>query len=187
MPRTTRRSDPKPSLKVYEFQADAPAIAKALYIEEPEVVSAFRDGRVVSRFGEYWASKVYAYQRERSSNAPFSDGFLEGALGFKISVKSLSAAGVKFQQSRDQGTQRSGTALSLRNAIRRSDRHLVVDCSEFPRLRMVAVPSNFLLQRANDDALTLSGWKPTRFYRELEEAFDVKYLPHKLGKPAPME
>ncbi len=175
----------KPPLRVYEFQADAPAIAAALKIDETDVVTAFRDGRVSSRFGEYWASKVYGYERESSSNAAFSDGYIGGALGLKVSVKSLSPASVKFQQSKDQGSGRKCTKEGLKAALKRCDRHLVVDCSEFPVLKMVAIPSAFLVDRVANDALTCNGWKPKRFYEQLKEEYDLQFIPHFLDKPAP--
>jgi len=175
----------KPPLRVYEFQADAPAIAAALKIGEADVITAFRDGRVVSRFSEYWASKVYGYQREASSNAAYSDGFIGGPLGMRVSVKSLSPASVKFQQSKDQGAGRKCTPAGLKDAVKRCDRHLVVDCSEFPALRMVAVPSTFLVDRVAAGALTCTGWKPKRFYEELNGEFTLQNLKHHLDKPAP--
>lgn len=175
----------KPPLKVYEFQAEAVAIAQALKIDPEAVVSAFRDGRVSSRFGEHWASRVYGYEREASTNAPFSDGYMGNAFGLKVSVKSLSPSGVKFQQSKDQGSGRKCTPEGLKAALKRCDRHIVVDCSQFPALKMVAVPSAFLVDRVATARLGCTGWSPARFYRELAEEFALQFIKHELDQPAP--
>lgn len=148
---------------------DAPAIAKALHVPESVAVAKFKDGRVAGQWTELWGARLYAYVVHGHANVPATDGAVSAAaLGdLGVSVKSLTARGVKFQQSVYVGAGRSCSQGDLINSISKSDRHLVVDVRAFPTVDFVVLTSTWLLNKAHAGALTPGGWSGGRLYDEL--------------------
>ncbi len=62
------------TLPAYELRFRPEAIAAALWIAPDQAIREFRDGRVVSRFSEYWAALLYQFERNENSNEAGHDG-----------------------------------------------------------------------------------------------------------------
>lgn len=149
---------------------DPAAIAKALHVPEAVAVAKLRDGRVVAQWAEVWGARLYAYVVHGHANVAASDGaVLAQELGdLGVSVKSLTARGVKFQQSIFVGKNRPCSQEDLANSIARVDRYVVVDIRAFPQVDFVVLPSTWLLQETHAGRLQPGGWSASAFYREIE-------------------
>jgi len=95
-------------LQVYNLSFNPKKIGDALCITENQVRDEFSDGRVISRFSEYWASRLYNFQKCKSSNEAGYDGTITLKLTkIKVGVRSLTKSGIKFQQSKYIGSGRN--------------------------------------------------------------------------------
>ena len=65
------------SIKIYKLTFDCQRIADALWIHYADANKEFHDGRVVSRFSEYWAGKLYGFKKSNNSNQAAYDGTIE--------------------------------------------------------------------------------------------------------------
>lgn len=153
---------------------DVNAIASALGISVEAVLKEFKDGRVISRFTEHWCAELYNFVKNDSSDAEGFDGFVpsEGGLGDqKIAVRTLTARGIKFQQSKYIGSGRCCTQENLIESLQMADYELVVDCIGFPTVLFLPVKNNELLVLAmkidpkkNVPILNPRGFMPDDFY-----------------------
>ncbi|OYX19612.1 MAG: hypothetical protein B7Z04_08905 [Rhodobacterales bacterium 32-66-9] len=157
---------------------DTKMIAKALHIDEDEVVKAFSDGRGAWPFSELWGQSLYEFIKHANTNQPFSDGqFAIGQIGSaQISVKALTANGVKFQQSKDVGVGRKSTKQKLVSSLEACDRVVVVDLTEFPVVRFIPIESTRLISAAHSDRLRVGGWKKNALEAWLEEVYEVSEI-----------
>lgn len=173
-----------PRLVITRTEFDADAIAKALRLNEPEVVAAFRDGRGAWPFSEQWGARLYEFVKHGNSNQAGSDGAvaLEQLRDVKVSVEALSRNGVKFQQSKFVGSGRSTTKQDLISSLEACDRVIVVDITAFPEVRFVPVDGTKLLTAAHTGQLTTGGWTKPRFYAWLNASHAVSVL--EVGPPS---
>lgn len=140
-------------------------MARALRISADAVTKEFRDGRVASRFAEHWVAELYAVNKVANANEAGYDAVLEGPVGdWRVSVKSLTKSGVKFQHSRYIGSGRSCSAADLEESIRDVDFVIVVDIREFPVVRTIPVAQETLLRLVDEGLLRPTGLSPEQFY-----------------------
>lgn len=179
------RSAPLKRLVIKTLRFDTKELASALLLKEENVLKAFRDGRVVSRFSEHWGAMIFCYDKHEDTNTKFSDGAVPaGDLGdLGISVKSLTESGVKFQLSRDTGSGRSCSQKDLVEALRAVTFVVVVDVTEFPLVKFIKllaaqVPLRWAQEpccardlRVGRTSLTPSGLTKSKFYELLNEAY----------------
>lgn len=168
----------KPRLAVSILEFDIEAIAEALHLTSAEAQAAFRDGRGAWPFSELWGQRLYEFLKHTNTNVPISDGaFALGQLGdATISVKALTRAGVKFQQSKDVGIGRKSTKEKLVAALESCDRVIVVDVTDFPSVRFMPIDTTRLLSAVHTDRLTTSGWKKSRLLNWLDETYTVSEI-----------
>ena len=165
----------KPKLVISKVVFDLEALSAALKLNPNEVRLAFRDGRGAWPFSEMWGEKLFEFVKHANSNHPTSDGAvaLEQLRNVNVSVKALSPAGVKFQQSKFVGIKRTGTKEDLLASVEACDRVVVVDVTDFPEVRFIPIDGTRLVSAVHRNELGLNGWKPVRLRRWLEATYSV--------------
>lgn len=168
----------KPLLVISELVFDVAAISEALHVSEADTITALSDGRGAWPFSEMWGQKLYEFVKHTNSNAPLSDGaFVLGQLGnASISVKALTKAGVKFQQSKYVGIGRKSTKETLISSLEACDRVVVVDIVGFPTVRFIPIDATRLISAAHKERLTSAGWTKAKLYAWLKETYTVSEI-----------
>ena len=171
-----------PKLIVSCVTFDVTALAKALRITPEQVVQAFRDGRGAWPFSEMWGEQLYEFIKHANSNQPFSDGAvaLTQLRDVNVSVKALTKAGVKFQQSKFVGVNRSATKADLVKSVEACDRVIVVDIVEFPEVRFIPVDGTRLVGAVHIGRLTTNGWSRPQFQKWLSETYLISEISLKI-------
>lgn len=165
----------KPKLVVSIVVFDVDAIAAALKLQPEQVTAAFRDGRGAWPFSELWGERLFEFVKHSNTNEPSSDGAvaLEQLRNVNVSVKSLSKAGVKFQQSKFVGFGRKTTKENLVASVEACDRVVVVDITEFPRTRFIPLDGTRLVSAVHQGKLTANGWSKAQVIKWLTETYEV--------------
>ena len=115
------------------LKLDVNNLAKSLGISEEAVVKEFTDGRVISRFAEHWAARLYNFDKAVNSNQKGYDGvFITPLVNLRIGVRSLTKSGIKFQDSKYIGSGRNCNTENLIESVNSFDVEIVVDIIEFP-------------------------------------------------------
>jgi hypothetical protein len=168
----------KPVLVISRITFDPARIAAALHLSEPQVVIAFTDGRGAWPFSEYWGEALYDFLKHSNSNNPLSDGAvaLEQLRNFNVSVKALTANGIKFQQSKDVGFGRSSTKEGLLHSLESCDRVIAVDVTGFPIVSFIPLDTTRLVSAVHRGELGTNGWKRARLQAWLHETYDVSII-----------
>jgi hypothetical protein len=153
----------------YRLTFDPRKLSNALWISPEAVLEEFRDGRVSSRFAEHWVAALYKVTKSENTNQPGHDGVISHPLTgeWRVSVKSLTKSGVKFQHSRYVGSGRGCTVTDLRRSLEDADFVIAVDIRDFPVVRTVPVGQRALLDLVDAQCLTPTGLRPAEFYRQL--------------------
>jgi hypothetical protein len=141
-------------MRKFKKDFDITAIASSLEISTDAVLKEFKDGRVISRFTEHWCAELYNFVKNDSSDAEGFDGFIPstGGLGNqKIAVRTLTARGIKFQQSKYIGSGRQCTQDNLIESLQKADYELVVDCTDFPIVLFIPIKTSDLIILAMKD------------------------------------
>jgi hypothetical protein len=166
---------PKPQLVVSVVEFDAAAIAAALKLDEHQVVAALRDGRGAWPFSELWGERLFEFVKHSNTNQPSSDGAvaLEQLRNVNVSVKALTKAGIKFQQSKYVGYGRKTTTDDLIASVEACDRVIVVDIAEFPKVRFIPIDGTRLVSAAHKGKLTANGWSKAQLTNWLDSTYEV--------------
>jgi hypothetical protein len=143
----------------YSITIDAAALAGALQITEEQTIAAFRDGRVSSRFAEYWAASMFGLVLYENKNHRSSDGYyqLPDRSKIEVSIRTLTARGIKFQDSKFMGGGRSCSLDDLKASIRRTDQWRIINVANFPIVEGYAVKCSVLEHWIDAGELTPSG------------------------------
>lgn len=151
----------------YKLILNIEKIAKALWIPKEHAIHEFRDGRVISRFSEHWASKLYDFKKCDNSNEEGYDGFIEHKLlgKTKIGVRSLTKHGIKFQKSSDIGSGRDCDTEKLIKAIESVDFEIVIDITKSPTIILVPVKAVVLIDMIKNELLKCTGLSKNKFYK----------------------
>lgn len=157
----------------YKLILDPTKLANALWITEEQAINEFKDGRVVSRFSEYWASRLYDFIKCENSNEAGYDGFIKHKLlgKIKIGVRSLTERGIKFQKSVYIGAGRKCDDEKLLESIEAVDFEIVVDTTEALTFTLMPVKTDILKSLVKDKLFGCSGLTKNKFY---ELVFKVK-------------
>lgn len=166
---------PKPKLVISSIVFDVDAIAAGLKLVPDQVVTALRDGRGAWPFSEFWGERLYEFVKHSNTNEPSSDGAvaLDQLRNVNVSVKALSKAGVKFQQSKFVGSGRRTTKADLIASVESCDRVVVVDITEFPVVRFIPIDGTRLVSAVHTDELGIAGWKRSKLSKWLDATYDV--------------
>jgi len=150
-------------------------IAEALKISVESVTKEFQDGRVISRFAEYWAAELFGFHKHNGSNIPLTDGELTTPQmgSIKVSVRTLTKRGIKFQQSKFIGYGRSCNKENLIKSIEEVDKFCVVDITNFPKITLVLLDTKVLLRWIREEKLSQVGLNKVKFYTLLLEEIGV--------------
>lgn len=153
----------------YKIRFDINKIAEALCITPDQAIKEFRDGRVISRFSEYWAGQIYDFKKMDNTNNEGYDGIIEIPLlgKFYVGVRSLTKSGIRFQKSKFIGSGRHCTINNLTESIEDIDFEIVVDILDFPCIIMSPVDKNKLLDLINTGELTTGGFNRNQFYDKI--------------------
>lgn len=153
----------------FKLVFDPERIATALWITTPQALKEFQDGRVVSRFSEYWTEKLYGFKKSDNTNTAMYDGIISNPLigDMFISVRSLTKTGIKFQQSKFIGSGRSCSISDLKSSLISIDFEIVVDIIDFPTVILSVVSSDRLLQLVDAGKVTPSGLKRDQYYHKI--------------------
>jgi hypothetical protein len=165
----------RPTLVISIVQFDVEAIAAALKLEPAQIAAAFRDGRGAWPFSELWGERLFEFVKHSNTNEPSSDGAvaLEQLRNVNVSVKALSKAGVKFQQSKFVGFGRKTTKDDLIASVEACDRVIVVDIADFPSVRFIPLDGTRLVSAVHQGRLTANGWSRAQLGKWLSETYDV--------------
>jgi hypothetical protein len=165
----------KPTLIISTIEFDADLIANGLKLSVEQVTEAFRDGRGAWPYSEVWGEKLFEFVKHSNSNQPSSDGAvaLEQLRNVNVSVKALTPAGVKFQQSKFVGFRRSGSKDDLLASVEACDRVIVVDVTDFPVVRFIPIDGTRLVSAVHTGQLGTNGWRPARLRSWLNETYEV--------------
>jgi hypothetical protein len=158
-------------------------ISVAVWVSENDANDTFSDGRVASRFTEKWASRIYNLIMSKNTNNPGSDADIQTGnilLGnIPVGVRSLSKAGIKFQQSKFIGSGRTCTIDNLIESIKAVEIEIVVDIADAPKIKFIPIYSKILLKMISDGVLTPNGLTRNKFYTVLfgrqldDDDFDI--------------
>jgi hypothetical protein len=153
----------------YSITIDAAAVAEALQITEEQTIEGFRDGRVSSRFAEYWAASMFSLVLYTNKNHRSSDGYYTLPDGSKIevSIRTLTARGIRFQDSKFIGVGRSCSLDELKASIRRTDQWIVVNVATFPTVEGYKIKCSTLEHWIDAGELTTTGLSYARFAEQL--------------------
>jgi hypothetical protein len=165
----------KPVLHALTVRFDLDQIGAALGLPPDDVQMAFRDGRGAWPFSEKWGERLFEFATHANTNMPSSDGahVFERLGNLEVSVKALTRAGVKFQQSKDVGFGRTSTKDGLVAALEAVDRVIVVDITGFPDVTFYPIDSGRLISAVHNGVLTTSGWSPARLRDWVAQIYDL--------------
>ncbi len=163
---------------IVKIKFDPLKIAEPLWLTGEQVLEGFSDARVVSRFSEYWAAKVYGFVKCKNTNEAGYDGYidsentLQGVIA--VAIRSIGKSGIKFQQSKFIGSGRKCTVEDLVDSLKHVDYEIVIDITSFPDVLMLPIKSDILLNFVRDGLLKPSGWSKNKFYTVLfADGYDV--------------
>lgn len=165
----------------YKIEFNVNKIAEALCITPNQAIKEFRDGRVISRFSEYWAGQIYDFKKVENTNNEGYDGIIEMPLlgKFYVGVRSLTKSGIRFQKSKFMGSGRHCSISNLIESIENIDFEIVVDILDFPCIIMSPVDKDKLLYLINNGELTINGFNRNQFYNKIFDnklnKLDLKY------------
>ena len=162
--------------KVVDILINPQKLANALWLDREQVIEEFTDGRVIARFSEHWAAKLYGFQKTVNTNDKH-DGVLTTMLRGQetFSVRCLSKNGVKFQRSCEYGAGRKGTNEQMKKYLETIDYVVIVDIVNFPFIRLMPVQSNRLVSLVDQGGLTTSGLSYNSFYKKLYKLDKSKF------------
>lgn len=142
-------------------------IAASLGLTVEQVIKEFKDARVISRFSEYWAGKLYDYEKIENSNNASYDGIIKNKLigNIYISIKTLTNSGIRFQQSKYVGSGRSCDKKKLLDSFMGVDFVIVTDIINFPIIKFIPVKTDILIGLVKKDLLSCNGYKGNKFYK----------------------
>lgn len=156
------------NVKNYTIELNVEEIARALWLEPLQVKKEFRDGRVTSRFSEYWAGKLYGFEKEENPNKTGYDGTIDTCSPLigkvPVGVRSLTGSGIKFQLSKHIGSGRKCVKENLLDSLSLIEFEIVVDITEIPKVLFVPVKSSTLIKLCVEDVLTCNGFNKKKFY-----------------------
>lgn len=158
-------------MKSYKFVFDVKSLSNEVCLTEKDTINSFRDGRVVSRFSEHWAEALYKFKKSKSSNQPGYDGTIKAG-GFeklRISIKSLTKSGIKFQQSVNQGAGRKCNNDLLLESLDQFDYVVVIDVIDFPIVKTIPIKVEYLKKLVKTDQLTCGGLKRNNLLKLIPE------------------
>lgn len=174
----------------FKIVFDPQRIADALWIDRPQAEKEFKDGRVVSRFSEYWTEKLYGFKKSDNSNTAMYDGYILNPLLGKIyvSVRSLTKSGIKFQQSKFIGSGRKCSKIDLLESMQGIDFEIVVDITDFPCVVMSVVRAEKLTTMIRRDELNPAGLNRSNYYKKMfhttVDSLNVKTIDPYSAQPA---
>jgi len=148
---------------------DSKKIAESLWITDQQALKEFKDGRVISRFSEYWTGKLYHFVKSINTNSAGFDGTISHPLFDQlfIGVRSLTKAGIKFQQSKFIGSGRRCNQSDLIQSVYYIDFEIVVDIIDFPCVIFSVVHADKLIRLINQGDLTSSGLNRQNYYKKM--------------------
>jgi hypothetical protein len=155
-------------------------IAQSLGLTDEQVMKEFKDARVISRFSEYWAGRMYDYIKVDNTNNASYDGIIQNKLlgDIKVSIKSLTKSGVHFQQSKFIGSGRICTNENLLQSLRDINFVIVVDIINFPSIKFIPISSEILINLVNQKLLSCNGYNENKFYKTIfnTNSEDIKFI-----------
>lgn len=170
-----RLSEKKPLLVIKTMELNLLEMANASCVSFNQLLSELKDGRVCSRYTEHWSADLFGFEKHQNTNQKDSDGaFPANELGEReyVSVKCLTASGVKFQNSKDVGAGRKCDRLKLLEAINATQKIMVVDITMIPTVRLIPLDSSLLARWVKEGKLGVSGVKRRAFEELLRSAYD---------------
>jgi hypothetical protein len=164
-----------PSLAALRLTFDLAKLSEALRLSSDVVQAAFRDGRGAWPFSEKWGERLFEFATHANTNMPVSDGVhqLQRLGDLSVSVKALTRAGVKFQQSKDVGSGRKSDRAKLIASLEGCDRVVVVDITSFPEVVFYPIDTRRLLSAAHSGRLGIGGWSPIQFKAWISETYHL--------------
>lgn len=162
----------------FKLVLDMESIAKVLWIPKEAALVEFSDGRVISRFSEHWAKRLYDLDKCENTNTAGYDLYLRHTLfGLKtVAVRSLTNSGIKFQDSKYIGSGRKCEDEDLLRSLEGVTYEIVVDITECPEFHLLPVDGATLIKAFYDKNLTCSGWNKKTFYRTIFNVESPKEL-----------
>lgn len=159
-------SSARSSPKFYRIHFSPELMAQALWLAPHQVTREFRDGRVISRFSEYWAARLYDFEKSSNANQKGHDGVIRSPLlgELRVCIRSLTSAGIRFQRSGNIGSGRTCTRQALVDALSDIAYVIAVDITQFPVIHTLPTPASRLLALVEAGKLTPSGMSRIRFY-----------------------
>ncbi len=144
-------------------------IATALGVDLIAVPAIFKDGRVSAKFSEWWAAREFGFALATSSNQAGHDGFFKIPAGIsaRVSVKTLTDSGVKFQHSRYCGSGRQCSTDDLLSSIADAEYYCIVDITDFPDVSMTLVPSAKIAREVAAGRISPKGLTKAEFWSML--------------------
>lgn len=180
-----RLSEKKPLLVVKTMELNLLEMANASCVSFNQLLNELKDGRVCSRYTEHWSADLFGFEKHQNTNHKDSDGaFAPDASGARefVSVKCLTASGVKFQNSKDVGAGRKCDRLKLLEAINATQKIMVVDITMIPTVRLIPLESALLARWVKEGKLGVGGLKKAAFEQLLLGAFEqVREEPANMG------
>lgn len=160
-------------MQKFVIKLDPNKVGKAMWITPGQAERELHDGRVISRFSEYWASKIYGFEKASNTNEAGCDGYIKsGSLlvaDKAVGVRSLTkSTGVKFQQSKFIGSGRDCSADDLLLSLLEVEFEIVVDITEAPTIAFIPVKTETLLDLHEKEILTCNGLPKRKFYNLLD-------------------
>jgi hypothetical protein len=146
----------------YTMKIDTDTLSESLLISPDECMDAFSDGRVISRFSEYWVCKALGFTKHSNTNHKSSDAHCNG---FEISIRSLTKNGIRFQDSRFIGAGRTCSRQDLIDSVEATDRWAVCDINDFPYIHIYQLRSMTIRQWVTEGEVTPSGLTPSKFVK----------------------
>lgn len=173
-PTTLRLAEKKPLLVIKTMELNLLAMANASCVSFNQLLTELKDGRVCSRYTEHWSAELFGFEKHTDTNHKDSDGVFperEGEERGFVSVKCLTASGVKFQNSKDVGAGRKCDRLKLLEAINATQKIMVVDITMIPTVRLIPLESALAARWVKEGKLGVGGLKR----RALEELLGSAY------------
>ena len=166
----------KKDLVIKRVKFDIKKIADGFNISEEEAIVVFKDGRFISRLTETMIRELEGVKIHKSAVQKESDGVIEckgKCDDIKLSSKTLTDNGVKFQQSKYVGQSRTCSKENLKKSIKLCERIFVVDIRAFPVVSEIVITAVLLMEWFNDGYLTQYGLKAEKFYKLLQSEYNL--------------
>jgi hypothetical protein len=142
-------------------------LSKILLISQDNIINIFKDGRNFSKFSEHWCSELYKIQLSKNNNQEGFDGVLENS-NKKVSIKTLSKNGIKFQKSKYIGSGRFCEIKDLIESIKCVDLYIICDNTNFPIINFISLSSDYLINCVKNNILNQNGWNLKQFYTNIK-------------------